>query len=1434
MKKILLLFSLMMVSLGHSQTFPLDFSDSADLPTGFDGVSTSIVQDGGQPVLKIIGGTNTWDNSQLVLAQNINLSDNSNNTITFKFKSIGAATSGQHLLKFEGGVGGAAVAEGFFTASGNDWQTITIDFGAGLGNYSKMVIFTDSGASSNGYYNDATGTYLIDDIAGGTNVAPPVVIAPTVAATNPANSSSDVISIFSGSYTNLANTNFYPNWSQTTQYDQVNIAGNPTLKYSSLNYQGITFESPFNASTMTSLHLDLWTADCATFDVYVLDGSGDEQKVTVTPTLNGWNSINIDLSQYTRLNKTNTKEFKIVGSGTVFLDNIYFWKLPAGTNSYYADADHDGYGAGSVFLSTATTAPTGYSVNNTDCNDTNAAVNPGATEIADGVDNNCNGTIDEGFPPSIAAPTPPARNAWDVKSIFSNAYSNATLNELPTSWSELSETLSVETIASNPTWKFKGEFLGIVTNYASGVDLSQMTTMHIDYWTPDNNRIDVKLVNTVDGGDSFTALETPVVTGTWRSIDVPLTAFGALNKSKITQLLIDPAGVSTVYVDNFYFYRAATSAPTATLQAFTVPTKVVGSANFNLTAPGSNSTGTFSYTSSNEGVATISGSTVTIKGAGSTIITATQAAAGGFGVTSTTATLVVSIATAAPTPPTIPTDRVVSIFSDSFSNVGGTQFRPNWGQTTQYDLVNVAENPTLKYSNLNYEGVQLESPINVTTYSTLHIDVYGAGASAVDFYVINQAGPAGSGISQIEQNTPLTLVPGRWNSFDVQLSSLNTLDLTRVGQFKFEGTGTIYVDNIYFTKPVPSHTTAPTVANVSYCKGAVASTLTATATGSNVLKWYSTATIATALAAAPKPLTTTSKTTSYYVAQVMSDGFVSPRAKLDVTVTTDVVPTASASITGTAAQGALVGTNTTATYTAAVVAGAASYSWSVPTGMNIVDGQGTATVTVNFSNVPAGIGAIGNLSVVAINAAGCSGLAKTLALTKILPVAPAAIVMNDLSLPLPVSGIPTAITSFAKYMGTTTVVRLTATPSATATSYQWDLPTGVNQLSGGTTNVITVNFAGVTNANTHNYNTTAATPVSTNVLRIGVKAVNGVGVSITPNTALVNPTTTSTAKLLTLTAVAPAAPVLKMLDMAVSSTVAVTDISKYIGTNKPLTLVGTVAAATLASSFSWELPEGVNVVPGSVLTSNSIVVNFEDVNPGTASLYIGIKAVNGMGSSVKNNATALPATSSTATLLKLTAGLPVAAGAVVGSVAICSNQASSVTYTITAAAVKTNIYVITAPNGTTIVGGSGNTKTILAVDGATFTVNYPNGFTSVKPAQKTITIQSVNGFGLSATNKVLTLTSNACTTTARIAKAPATDFKVIAYPNPSSAVFYLAIESASTSATTIQVYDMQGRMIENKKVNANAVELGANYTSGIYNVILENAGQAKTIRLIKK
>jgi hypothetical protein len=65
-------------------------------------------------------------------------------------------------------------------------------------------------------------------------------------------------------------------------------------------------------------------------------------------------------------------------------------------------------------------------------------------------------------------------------------------------------------------------------------------------------------------------------------------------------------------------------------------------APFNIVPPTSKSPAGFTYTSSNPAVATIAGSLVTIKGAGTSTITASQDSVGGWGPTSASTTLTVS------------------------------------------------------------------------------------------------------------------------------------------------------------------------------------------------------------------------------------------------------------------------------------------------------------------------------------------------------------------------------------------------------------------------------------------------------------------------------------------------------------------------------------------------------------------------------------------------------------------------------------------------------------------------------------------------------------------------------------------------------------------------------------------------------------------------
>lgn len=155
--------------------------------------------------------------------------------------------------------------------------------------------------------------------------------SPTTAApTPPARNASDVISLFSGAYTDLPGTDWFPNWSQTTIVSDTSILGNATKKYENFNYQGVQFLNPVDASGMTTLHLDIWTPDITTFDVYPIVPGQPEVAKQLTPTKSGWNSFDIDLATIGTTGLNNIIQFKFVstpfGGTRVYLDNIYFWK----------------------------------------------------------------------------------------------------------------------------------------------------------------------------------------------------------------------------------------------------------------------------------------------------------------------------------------------------------------------------------------------------------------------------------------------------------------------------------------------------------------------------------------------------------------------------------------------------------------------------------------------------------------------------------------------------------------------------------------------------------------------------------------------------------------------------------------------------------------------------------------------------------------------------------------------------------------------------------------------------------------------------------------------------------------------------------------------------------------------------------------------------
>ncbi len=77
------------------------------------------------------------------------------------------------------------------------------------------------------------------------------------------------------------------------------------------------------------------------------------------------------------------------------IDNDCDGQIDEGCDTYYIDADGDGYGDPNASSTSTTSRPAGYVSNDEDCDDTNADINPGAAEVCDGIDNNCDDLVDD-------------------------------------------------------------------------------------------------------------------------------------------------------------------------------------------------------------------------------------------------------------------------------------------------------------------------------------------------------------------------------------------------------------------------------------------------------------------------------------------------------------------------------------------------------------------------------------------------------------------------------------------------------------------------------------------------------------------------------------------------------------------------------------------------------------------------------------------------------------------------------------------------------------------------------------------------------------------------------------------------------------------------------------------------------------------------------
>ena len=383
----------------------------------------------------------------------------------------------------------------------------------------------------------STGTADISATLGATAATGKITVrtaaAPTVAAPTPTRAAADVISLFSNAYTNVPVDTWSASFDQADVAD-VQIAGNATKKYTNLVFSAAEFiTTKVNASTMTHLHLDVWVYDAASFKIKLVDfgannafGGGDdsEHEIALSPTTtpaitaNAWNSLDIPLTEFVGLRaRANLAQLILVASSpTVYLDNVYFYRVAS----------------------------------------------PPPANV-----------------PTVAAPTP-TRSASSVISLFSNAYTNRTVNTWSADWDQ-ADVADIK-VANDDVKRYTSMSFAGIEFTTQRVNASALGGLHLDLWTPDATaapaEFKVKLVDfgangAFGGGDdvehevTINRGNTPTFTSSnWISLDLPFSSFtGLTTRGNLAQMIISGT-LRTVYLDNVYFYTA--DAPTTP----TVPT----------------------------------------------------------------------------------------------------------------------------------------------------------------------------------------------------------------------------------------------------------------------------------------------------------------------------------------------------------------------------------------------------------------------------------------------------------------------------------------------------------------------------------------------------------------------------------------------------------------------------------------------------------------------------------------------------------------------------------------------------------------------------------------------------------------------------------------------------------------------------------------------
>ena len=335
-----------------------------------------------------------------------------------------------------------------------------------------------------------------------------------------------------------------------------------------------------NCLMMEKLHFDIWVENDLSIRFVPIWG-GDEQGIARNLVGQQWNSIDIDLTDYTGVtNWGNITQFKLDEMPTNFnlwIANAYFYREAAYVDNV-APTNVSASVAAEGFYSVKITASAednsgavSFKVMNGENQvATGAAASGVATTIvvnglASGTNYNFNVIAydeagNEAAPVAVAAttkfmPTPapaPVTSGKVIVPVYSDALAGALTGIQTGGWGESTQAEWLNIASGDQVFYMQNFNWAGWHSWGASIDATNMMFLHVDFYSTGMTQVSVTPISPGHEGVANCTL-TP---NAWTSVDVPLSSYSGIDWSDIFQFkFMNPVGGNELMIDNVYFWQ---------------------------------------------------------------------------------------------------------------------------------------------------------------------------------------------------------------------------------------------------------------------------------------------------------------------------------------------------------------------------------------------------------------------------------------------------------------------------------------------------------------------------------------------------------------------------------------------------------------------------------------------------------------------------------------------------------------------------------------------------------------------------------------------------------------------------------------------------------------------------------------------------------------